>query len=654
MRTFHIFLWLCLLFPIGLNAQLTIYGTVQDEQGSLIVGATVSLKGSTQGAITDFNGYFILKNIPPVGVLSIQYTGYESQEQLYEKKEGSDTLIFNIMLQISLIELSEILVTGHSTNQRHSITGHAYGVSVSKGKSKGKSKTRAPKVKKPPFPKGYTKVTRKARKQAIRLAKAQRDSILQEGTPTNYSVIEENPFRDVHGHALSTFSIDVDAASYTNIRRMLKEGKLPPRDAVRIEELINYFDYQYSGPKDGHPLAVHTELGACPWNTEHQLLMIGLQGQKVDIEQLPPANFVFLVDVSGSMQSEDRLPLVRQTLRLLVDQLRPQDRVAIAVYAGAAGLVLPSTSGTEKPKIMEAIGRLEAGGSTAGAAGILLAYETARANFIENGNNRIVLCTDGDFNVGVSSDAELVRLIEKERESGVFLTVLGYGTGNYQDSKMQQLANKGNGNHAYIDQLSEARKVLMTEFGGTLFTIAKDVKLQIEFNPAQVAGYRLIGYENRLLNAEDFDNDAKDAGELGAGHRVTALYEIIPAGKPLPANAAAVSLRYQQVQTTAQTSSGELAVLKLRYKKPRIGAKSQLLEVIIPSEVNTNPGSNFHLASAAAGFGLLLRQSAYKGSAVYPQMAALVRQSATAHDPNGYRAELLSLIGLGEQLALKR
>jgi Ca-activated chloride channel homolog len=652
MRTFHIFLWLCLLIPSGLNAQFTIYGTIWDEAGDPIIGATIALKGSTQGGITDYKGQFVLKNIPSVGVLSISYTGYAPLEQPYQKKVDSDTLRLNITLRDGAVELSEVVVIGYGVQQKHYTTGGSSS-SIVKAR-KGKGKNRAPKVKKPPFPKGYAKATRKARKQALRLAKARRDSIFPEGTPTNYSVIEENPFQDVRGHALSTFSIDVDAASYANIRRMLKEGKLPPRDAVRIEELINYFDYDYTGPKDGHPFAAHTELGACPWNTEHQLLMIGLQGRKVDTEQLPPANFVFLVDVSGSMQSEDKLPLVRQTLRLLVDQLRPQDRVAIAVYAAAAGLVLPSTSGTEKPKILEAIGRLEAGGSTAGAAGILLAYQTARENFIENGNNRIVLCTDGDFNVGISSDAELVGLIEKERESGVFLTVLGYGTGNYQDSKMQQLADKGNGNHAYIDQLGEARKVLMTEFGGTLFTIAKDVKLQIEFNPAQVAGYRLVGYENRLLNAEDFDNDAKDAGELGAGHRVTALYEIIPAGKPLPANTAATPLRYQQIQPTAQTLSGELAVLKLRYKKPRPGAKSQLMEVVIPSAVNAEPGPNFQLASAAAGFGLLLRQSAYKGSAVYPQMAALARQSATAHDPNGYRTELLSLISLSEQLALKR
>ena len=442
---------------------------------------------------------------------------------------------------------------------------------------------------------------------------------------------------------MSTFSIDVDVASYANLRRFLHDGTMPPPDAVRIEEMINYFDYTYAPPTDQHPFAVHTELAPCPWAPEHRLLMVGLQGRQIETGQLPPSNFVFLIDVSGSMSDDNKLPLVQQSLRLLVEQLRPQDRVALVVYAGAAGMVLPSTPGSDKATINAAIDRLSAGGSTAGAAGIQLAYQVARSHYAERGNNRVILCTDGDFNVGVSSDAELVRLIEKERESGVFLSVLGFGMGNYQDAKMQQLADKGNGNHAYIDQIAEARKVLVSEFGGTLFAIAKDVKLQLEFNPARVAGYRLIGYENRLLAREDFDDDAKDAGELGAGHRVTALYEVVPAGQPLPLAKGAGPLRYQTVQPSAAAKSSELCTLKLRYKQPKPKATSTLLETIVQDAPQTSMSENMQLASATASFGMLLRGSQYKGTATYGSALALARQSAK-HDPRGYRAELCQLI----------
>ena len=348
----------------------------------------------------------------------------------------------------------------------------------------------------------------------------------------SYAHIADNPFLDARSHALSTFSIDVDRASYSNVRRFLAQGQLPPKDAVRIEELVNYFPYEYRAPRGREPFAVHTEVAPAPWNRAHRLVRVGLQGRVVDAERLPPSNFVFLVDVSGSMQSPDKLPLVRQSLLLLVDELRPEDRVAIVVYAGAAGLVLPSTPGSRKARIREAIDALQAGGSTAGGAGIRLAYDVAREHHVRGGNNRVILATDGDFNVGPSSDAELVRLIEQKREQGTFLTVLGYGTGNLKDSKMEQLADKGNGNYAYVDGLLEARKVLVREMGGTLHTIAKDVKVQVEFNPARVQSYRLIGYENRALRNEDFADDRKDAGELGAGHSVTALYEVVPVGAP--------------------------------------------------------------------------------------------------------------------------
>lgn len=462
-----------------------------------------------------------------------------------------------------------------------------------------------------------------------------------------YNTIVENPFQDAQKASVSTFSIDVDAAAYANVRRFLNDGMLPPPDAVRLEEMINYFDYQYNVPRSQHPFEVYTEVAPCPWEPRHKLLLIGLQGKTMDTGQLPAANLVFLVDVSGSMNDPDKLPLVQQSLSLLTDQLRPNDRVAVVVYAGAAGLVLESTPGADKAKIKAAIENLQAGGSTAGGEGIRLAYATARKNFIPNGNNRVVLCTDGDFNVGASSEQELVDLIEKERESGTYLTVLGFGNGNYQDGKMQTLADKGNGNHGYIDQLSEAKKLLVREFGGTLFTIAKDVKLQLHFNPQQVAGYRLIGYENRLLATEDFDDDKKDAGEMGAGHRVTALYEIIPAGQPLPPLSKTDSALVVTIapDKKVKISADELFVVQLRYKQPNGNAPSQLLEYRMNAAAlnRQTESDHFKLASTVAEFGLLLRQSKYKGNATYEQTLARARALAK-YDPTEYRMELAQLI----------
>lgn len=468
----------------------------------------------------------------------------------------------------------------------------------------------------------------------------------------NYDLIVENPFVQTTDAPVSTFSIDVDPAAYSNIRRFLRQGSLPPKDAVRIEEMINYFPYDYAEPRGEHPFEFVTELHPCPWEPKNKLLAIGLQAKKIEAAQLPPSNLVFLLDVSGSMNAPNKLPLLQQSMNLLVEQLRPHDRVAIVVYAGAAGLVLPSTPGTEKNKIRAAIQELEAGGSTAGGAGIELAYQVATENFQKGGNNRVILATDGDFNVGVSSEGALVRLIEKKRETGVFLTVLGFGDGNYQDAKMQQLADKGNGNHAYIDQLAEARKVLIREFGGTLFTLAKDVKLQLEFNPAHVRGYRLIGYENRLLNREDFDDDTKDAGELGAGHTVTALYEIIPAGTDSPHLATTAPLKYQQTAPTAASASGEWLTLKLRYKQPD-GDQSRLLERPVMGESAGAPSENFRWAAAVAEFGLLLRDSKYKGQSTYAHLRAQA-DAARGKDPHGYRAECLELIGLAEKAAPPR
>jgi Ca-activated chloride channel family protein len=428
-----------------------------------------------------------------------------------------------------------------------------------------------------------------------------------------YGRFEENPFLRPSDNPLSTFSIDVDRASYANVRRFLRDGQRPPRDAVRIEEMVNYFTYDYDEPAGADPVSITTELAACPWNEQHKLLLIGLQTRRIDTRDLPPSNLVFLVDTSGSMQSPAKLPLVKSALRLLVDQLRPEDRVSIVAYAGSAGLVLKPTRGSDRAAIHEAIDAFEAGGSTAGAEGIVLAYEVAKDNFLRNGNNRVILATDGDFNVGVTSDGELERLIEEKRRDGIFLTVLGFGSGNIKDSKMELLADKGNGNYSYIDTIAEARKSLVQEMGATLVTVAKDVKVQVEMNPAHVGAYRLIGYENRLLRAEDFNNDAKDAGELGAGHSVTALYEIVPPGGAVP-NGSVDPLKYQT--RSAATGGAELATVKIRYKDPDADT-SRLMTHVVATNITGAPSQNFRVASSVAQLGMLLRDSPHKGNASY-------------------------------------
>ncbi|WP_353932050.1 von Willebrand factor type A domain-containing protein [Okeanomitos corallinicola TIOX110] len=467
----------------------------------------------------------------------------------------------------------------------------------------------------------------------------------------NYNRIDDNPFHRVNNEPLSTFSIDVDTASYSNVRRFINQGQLPPKDAVRIEELINYFSYDYPQPKGNQPFSVTTEVTTAPWNSQHQLVQVGLQGKSLETKNLPPSNLVFLIDVSGSMGQPNKLPLVQQSLKLLVNKLSPQDKVSLVVYAGNAGLVLPPTSGNEKAKIIAAIDRLQAGGSTAGGEGIELAYRIAKQNLLKSGNNRVILATDGDFNVGVSSDAELTRLIEQKREQGIFLTVLGVGTGNYKDGKMEQLANKGNGNYAYIDTLSEARKVLVYDIRGTLFTIAKDVKIQVEFNPSKVQGYRLIGYENRLLKNQDFNDDKKDAGEIGSGHSVTALYEVIPAGIESNVKLPNVDpLRYQNVNTTS-ANNDEVMLVKLRYKSPQ-GSTSQLITQTIKDrdfQANKTPSNNLEFASAVATFGMILRDSEYKGNANYDLVMQLANQGK-GEDQEGYRSEFIRLVGLSKEI----
>lgn len=605
-----------------------ITGQVMDENGDPLIGASILVKGTATGTVTDIDGSFSL-NVPHENVtLIVSYTGYATIEKTI--KTGDRTV--NFTLSEASTQLTELVVTGMGKKKRRNKKSKI----ASRPSIMGMAKQQSGFMMNSTVPMGH--------------------STAPYPSPENtedYGTINENRFFEAQQTPVSTFSIDVDAASYSNMRRFIQNGQKPPKDAVRIEEMINYFKYDYPKPADEHPFEMVAEVSGCPWQPEHQLLHVGLQGKTLNPAELPPSNVVFLLDVSGSMNTPNKLPLLKSSFKMLTNQLRPKDKVAIVVYAGAAGLVLPSTDGSNKQKILDAISELNAGGSTAGGAGIKLAYKIAKENFIQQGNNRVILATDGDFNVGVSSDGELVRLIEEERKSGIFLTVLGFGTGNLKDHKMQQLANKGNGNHAYIDSEKEAKKVLVEEFGGTMFTIAKDVKIQIEFNPAQVQGYRLIGYENRLLNKEDFNDDQKDAGELGAGHTVTALYEIIPTGIKTDYFAAVDKLKYQTTTvSTDATATNELLTIKFRYKQPD-GEKSRLIEKVVENKAThlEESSENFRFAAAVAEFGLLLRDSEFKGKASYKQAAQLAK-NAKGKDTNGYREELIDLIKKAERLEI--
>ncbi|MFI5141109.1 MAG: von Willebrand factor type A domain-containing protein [Bacteroidia bacterium] len=466
-----------------------------------------------------------------------------------------------------------------------------------------------------------------------------------------YGVFKESTYNPAANQPLSTFAIDVDAASYSNARRLLQQGMLPQKDAVRIEEFINYFPYNYPQPKDDKPFSISTEYAACPWDKNHSLLQIGLKGKEVDFESAPASHLVFLIDVSGSMNDENKLPLLKRAFKLLVKQLRPKDRLSIVVYAGSSGMIIENASGDEKEPINNALEVLTAGGSTAGGDGINLAYKIAEQHFLKNGNNRVILATDGDFNVGVSSEKELENLIVEKRNKGIYLSVLGFGEGNYKDNKMETLADKGNGNYYYIDNFMEARKVLVSQFGGTLYTIAKDVKIQIEFNPAVVKEYRLIGYDNRLLAAEDFNDDKKDAGELGSGHCVTALYEIIPVGSA-ESHAKIDELKYSKPNTQS-TNSNEMATVKFRYKdvkKQDTTSKLITQPILNQVEIAEATSSNFKLAAGVSEFALLLRGSEYKGTSSFKQAIDLVNQSKAA-DPNGYIAGLLEMIKIAADLS---
>ena len=595
-----------------------ITGKVTDAtDGSELPGVNIIEKGTKNGTVTNVNGEYQIQLSSEKATLVFSSIGYETQEV-----KVKDQQVIDVKMTADVQELSEVVVIGYGTQKKKNLTGSVSGVRI---------RGTAP---------------MKTANQATVMYDAVYETPPQFNTE-EYATVHENIFLAATKNPLSTFSIDVDAASYSNIRRFINQGQMPPKDAVRIEEMVNYFDYDYNGPRGDVPFAVHTEVSDCPWNPKHQLVHIGLQGEKIPTENLPPSNLVFLIDVSGSMSDGNKLPLLKAGFKMLTEQLRPSDRVAIVVYAGAAGLVLPSTSGKDKAKILQALDKLEAGGSTAGGEGIRLAYEVAKENFQKEGNNRVILATDGDFNTGPSSNAEMERLIEEKREEGVFLTVLGFGMGNYKDSKMETLADQGNGNYAYIDNIQEAKKVLVSEFGGTLFTIAKDVKLQIEFNPAKVQAYRLIGYENRALKNEDFNNDKKDAGELGSGHTVTAMYEIIPTGadathEPLhPID----PLKYQQQQIDPSAyNSEDLMTLKLRYKAPD-GNKSQLIsQPVADQKISLKKSSdNFRFAAAVAGFGMLLRDSEFKGDLTYDAVIELAK-GAKGEDTEGYRIEFIRMV----------
>ena len=580
--------YLLFLLPQLIWAQTTaITGTVVDaENREPLIGASIQVKGRAAAAVTDLDGYFELTGLQPGRQVRIKitYTGYSDTTVVALPGDRLGTIALG-----ASNTLEEVVVVGYSAQQRRAIDRSAYNS----------------------------------------MSNAVAGAAYDRGRPERYNAIQENGFVATEQQAISTLSTDVDRASYANVRRFILDGSLPPTDAVRSEEMINYFAYDDPAPAPGVPLALTTEIGECPWNPQHRVLRVGLRAQDIEREELPPANLVFLLDVSGSMQGPDRLGLLKQSMLMLTEQLRPQDRVAIVVYAGAAGLVLPSTAGDRGAIIREAITQLEAGGSTAGGAGIALAYLVARENFIEGGNNRVILATDGDFNVGPSDQESLVEMIERKRETGIYLTVLGFGRGNYQEGTMQELADRGNGNHAYIDGELEARKTLIEEFGGTLVTVAKDVKVQLAFDPAAVRSYRLIGYENRLLDTEDFDDDRKDAGEMGAGHRVTVLYELVPT-----------------ISAEAVASLGELRV---RYKSPQ-GGRSRKLSVDVPATVASEPTENLRWATAVAEFAMLLRDSEYLEQGSYTACIARARR-ASGSDEQGYRRQMIELMEQASRLA---
>jgi Ca-activated chloride channel family protein len=605
-------------FPPAPVRAVVFTGTVAGPDGAPLPGAQVIVNPWRVGGVTNERGrYRIAVAAATAGQranITVQMLGYVSVSR--EVRIAGDSVVADFRLAPAPVELDEIAVTSDRLRREVRIVG----MSVAQAAA---------------YTPGFSMTGGRGARPVH--------------NTENYAAIDENPFLAVAANPLSTFSIDVDRASYANVRRFIREGQRPPRDAVRIEELVNYFPYDDAEPEDGGPFAVSTQLAPAPWRPAHKLLRIALKASALDAATLPPSNLVFLIDVSGSMQPPNKLPLLKQAFGLLVNELRPQDRVAMVVYAGRAGLVLESTPGDRKEEILAAIERLEAGGSTAGGAGLRLAYDVAARHHIAGGNNRVILATDGDFNVGESSDAAMTQLVEEKRKQGTFLTVLGFGMGNLKDNRMELLADKGNGNYGYIDDIAEARKLLVEEMGGTLFTVAKDVKLQVEFNPARVRAYRLIGYENRLLAAEDFHDDRKDAGELGAGHSVTALYEVVPVGADTDVEIRVPdSLRYQTTTApSVRAGSRELAFVKLRYKAPD-GDASRLMELPV-ADRDTRANADFTFSAAVAAFGMVLRDSPHRGSATLESALALARDGL-GDDRGGHRAGFIELIDAARRL----
>ena len=617
MKNVNLIIGMCFCFLQMLSAK-NITGTVSDSQNNPLPGVNILIQNTNIATITDFDGKYNIE-AEEACVIEFSYLGFKTQRILIKEQT-----IIDVIMQIDNSALSEVVVVGYGTLKKQLANSSSVRETISHP--------------------NFSIVERES--YAPTVFHETEEEI--DNSNESYASISENGFKNATQTPLSTFSIDVDAASYSNMRRFIMNGQKPPKDAVRVEEMINYFDYSYPQPNGKHPFSINTEVANCPWNSNNKLVHIGLQGESLETKEAPASNIVFLIDVSGSMRYGNKLPLLKKAYALLVNQLRKQDRIAIVVYAGSSGLVLPSTPGNKKETILNALNNLQSGGGTAGAAGLKLAYKVAEDNFIQGGNNRIILATDGDFNVGQSSDQDLEKLIVSNRDKGIFMSVTGFGMGNYKDSKMEIIADKGNGNYSYIDNLLEAKKVFINEFSSTLFTIAKDVKIQIEFNPTHVKEYRLIGYENRLLNNEDFQDDKKDAGELGAGHTVTALYEIVPTNND---QLGPVSLKYQTVNLASSNSlNSELATVKFRYKKPDEN-KSKLIVKTIPTSVEAfnNTSENFKFSSAVAGFGMLLTDSEYKGDLSFNDISAMAK-IGKGNDEHGYRSEFIRLIDLAEHL----
>ncbi|RCW92806.1 vWA domain-containing protein [Winogradskyella arenosi] len=661
--------------------QKNITGTVTSASDGLpLPGANVVIKGQTVGALTDFDGHYTLK--AQVGdLLVFSYVGLKTVSVTV----GNGTVI-DVALEED-VQLDEVVVIGYGTHVSRGYTGAATQIRTRKNNQRHRTHSKiAQQLKgqvagvqirgvgsvnhKDPLyiidgvpvqktyntlvdsidPKSIEHINVYKGNEALSMfgSSAKNGCIVITTTGGNYRIennenyanITENDFESTGLSPLSTFSIDVDKAGYSNVRRMINNGETIPPDAVKLEEMVNYFNYNYSQPTDEHPFSIHSEVVTTPWHQDTQLVRIGLQGKTYENDNLPASNLTFLIDVSGSMGASNKLPLLKSAFKLLVNQLRAKDKVSIVVYAGAAGVVLKPTSGDQKETILAALDQLHSGGSTAGGAGIELAYKLAQSHFKKNGNNRVILATDGDFNVGASTNDAMETLIEQKRKSGVFLSVLGFGYGNYKDSKLEILADKGNGNHAYIDNMQEAQKVFGQEFGGTLYTIAKDVKIQVEFNPNKVQAYRLIGYENRLLADEDFIDDTKDAGELGSGHTVTALYEIIPQGVPSDYLKNVPDLKYTVVENKSDYND-ELFTVKFRYKKPTEDKSIEMVHV--QANVLDNISTDMQFASAVALFGMQLRNSKYDNDATIDQVIALAEKGRGA-DRNGYRAEFIRLV----------